>query len=106
MSWFTLALGLIREAATTEVGQEILSDMRPGTRREETRAPAEPVDAWRQAVEQRLRVADRNAEALVRMLNAQNDALLRIQKRQRVWNICLAATVLIMAGALLWVWLR
>ena len=110
MSWLTLALGLIKEAAGTEVGQEIINDMRPGTPRE--RPPQAPqagppaTDAWRRSVEERLNVAGRNTEMLVRMLNAQDEALIRIQKRQRIWNLSLAAGILLAVGALVLLWLR
>ena len=103
MSWLTVALGLIKEAAGTEVGQDIINDMRPGTQRE---PPKPGEDAWRQSVEQRLGVTDRNAEMLVLMLNAQDDALIRIQKRQRIWNLCLAGAIILAGGALVWLWLR
>ena len=105
MSWFTLALGLIREAATTETGQDILNDMRSGTRRGATASPKEPVDPWRQSIERRLGVADRNTESLVKMLNAQDAMLVRIQKRQRIWNVCLTTAIALTAGLLVWAWL-
>lgn len=109
MSWLSLALGLIREAATTEMGQDILRDVRSGASRKRASpkaAEAEPrtIDPWRQSVEDRLNVADRNAEMLVRMLNVQEEALIRIQKRQRIWNLALAGALLT-AIVVLWFWL-
>jgi hypothetical protein len=106
MSWLNLALGLIREAATTDVGQEILSDMRSGGSKGDPRtAPpsdADRVEQWMRSVEDRLAVSDRNTEMLVRMLNTQDDALVRIQKRQRIWNIALGAAILVLGGMLAW----
>ena len=98
MSWVRLALGLIREAATTEVGQEIISDLRSNKSRKRQAPPkdAENIDRWRQAVEERISVVDRNIEMLVGMLNAQDEVILKIQKRQRVWNLVLAGTTLLL----------
>jgi hypothetical protein len=110
MSWFTLALGLIKEAAGTEVGQDIINDMRPGSARDrpKTASEAEPsaTDEWRRSVESRFGVADRNTEMLVRMLNAQDEALIRIQKRQRIWNLSLSGAIILTAIAVVWAWLR
>lgn len=115
MSWLNLALGLIREAATTDLGQEILSDMRTGGPRGDPKtAPpsgsdqvrSDQVGHWMRSVEDRLKVSDRNTEMLVQMLNAQDEALIRIQKRQRIWNIALGAAILAFGGMLAWLWLR
>jgi hypothetical protein len=38
---------------------------------------------------------DRNLEAIVNMLTKQNEALLEINRRQRIWNISLAAAFVI-----------
>ena len=99
MSWVRLALGLIREAATTDVGQEIISDLRSNATNRKRHAPpkdAEHIAQWRQAVEERISVVDRNIAMLVEMLNAQDEVLLKIQKRQRVWNLVLAGSVLVL----------
>lgn len=113
MSWLNLALGLIREAATTDLGQEILSDMRTGGSGSDPKsAPSSDSDRtrndqtgrWMRSVEDRLTVSDRNTEMLVRMLNAQDEALIRVQKRQRIWNIALGASILAIGGMLAWLW--
>ena len=46
--------------------------------------------------DERISVVDRNIEVLVQMLNAQDEVLLKIQKRQRVWNLVLAGSVLLL----------
>lgn len=106
MSWFTLALGLIREAATTEAGQELINDMRPGTARErrspET-GPAQPqAETWALSIERRQEISDRNVEMLVRMVNSQDDVIVRLEKRQRVWNLCLAAALVLVGVLVIW----
>jgi hypothetical protein len=98
MSWVTLALGLIRDVATTEQGQEIINDLRTGGAGRATRgAPnrEEEVGEWRQSVEERLSVTDRNTEMLLHMLNAQDESLAKAQQRQRLWNLILAASILV-----------
>jgi hypothetical protein len=57
-------------------------------------------------VESRLGVGERNMESLVRMLNAQDESLVRIQKRQRVWNLVLAGGLLLALGAVGWLIVR
>lgn len=109
MSWVTLALGLIRDVATTEQGQEIIHDLRTGASGNRTNRSApnreEEVGEWRQSVEQRLSVTDRNTAMLVHMLNAQDENLVKIQKRQRLWNLILAVGILVaIAIPLVW-WL-
>ena len=97
MSWVSLALGLIREAATTELGREIISDLRSNTarKRKETQTDAEQIADWRRSVDERIAIVDRNIEMLVEMLNAQDAMLVKIQKRQRVWNLALATVGLV-----------
>ena len=101
MSWVRLALGLIREAATTDLGQDIIRDLRSNashSNASEKRRPAltdeKQVAEWRSAVDDRMSIVDRNVEMLVKMLNAQDETFLKIQKRQRVWNLVLAGTIL------------
>ncbi len=97
MSWVTLALGLIREAATTELGQDIIRDLRSSKSSQKKRsAPtdAQQVAAWRNAVDERISVVDRNIEMLVQMLNSQDETFIRIQKRQRIWNLVLSGAIL------------
>ena len=48
-----------------------------------------------QSVEERPSIADRNATILVGILNAQQEALIHIQKRRRIWNVALARSVLL-----------
>ena len=106
MSWVRLALGLIREAATTNLGKEIISDLKSNASQKMRATPkdAEHRAEWRRAVDERIGVVDRNIKMLVEMLNAQDETLLRIQKRQRVWNLALSGAiflVLIVIAALL-----
>ncbi len=66
---------------------------------------ARPQAVKRQSVEEGLSVADRDATMLAGILNAQQEALIRIQKRQRIWNLALARGVpLALAVPLVW-WL-
>ena len=100
MSWISLAIGLIREAATTEVGRDIINDLRSnvsGKRRPPPDRPEE-VNEWRQSVEERIAVVDRNVAMLVQMLNAQDEMLIKVQKRQRIWNFVLAGGILVAIG--------
>ena len=97
MSWVRLALGLIREAATTEIGQDIIRDLRSKQSQKKRPAPtdAQQVAEWRSAVDERISVVGRNIEMLVQMLNAQDETFVRIQKRQRVWNLVLSGAILV-----------
>ena len=96
MSWVRLALGLIREAATTDLGQDIIRDLRSNATQKRQAPPsdAQSVAEWRSAVDERISVVDRNIEMLVQMLNAQDEAFVKIQKRQRVWNLVLSGAIL------------
>jgi hypothetical protein len=112
MSWVTLALGLIRDVAATEQGQEIIKDIRSGGPSNRTNRPPpgreerkEEVREWRQSVEHRLSVTDRNVAVLVQMLNAQDESLVKIQKRQRAWNLALGAGILVAIGISIAWWL-
>ena len=102
MSWVRLALGLIREAATTELGQDIIRDMRSNASQKRRPAPtdAQQVAEWRRAVDERIDVVDRNIEMLVQLLNAQDETFIKIQKRQRVWNLILSGAILLALIAL------
>ena len=97
MSWLRLALGLMREAASTEVGQDIINDLKESAfkTRQQGLNQMQNIDQVRAFLEERMTVVDRNMEMLVRMLNAQDEALIQIQKRQRVWNLVLAGGVLV-----------
>ena len=97
MSWLRLALGLMREAASTEVGQDIINDLKESAfkiRRQDLNQ-MQNIDQVRTFLEERMTVVDRNMEMLVQMLNAQDEALIQIRKRQRVWNLVLAGGVLV-----------
>jgi len=107
MSWVGLALGLIRDVAVSQAGQEILRDVRGNAQK---RAPETPsrtdtdLEAWRRAVDERLAVNEKNMAVLVQMLNAQEANFIRIQKRQRIWNLALAAGVgVAIAIPLVWI---
>ena len=97
MSWLRLALGLMREAASTEVGQDIINDLKESAfkSRQQDLNQMQDIDQVRAFLEERMTVVDRNMEMLVQMLNAQDEALLQIQKRQRIWNLVLACGVLV-----------
>ena len=104
MSWLRLALGLMREAASTEVGQDIINDLKESAfkTRQQDLNQMQNIDQVRAFLEERMTVVDRNMEMLVQMLNAQDEAFLQIQKRQRIWNLVLACGVLVaIAGAIL-----
>ena len=103
MSWFRLALGLVREAASTEVGQGIINDLKENTfgARKEALDQMQDISQVRAFLEERMRVVDRNMEMLVQTLNAQHEKLLQIQKRQRIWNITVASGLLVTIAAAL-----
>ncbi len=97
MSWLTVALGLIREAVGTEAGREAISNVRSAIRKDaapEGPKPASRADLESLLAEHRVQV-DRNLEAVVRMLNAQNEKLTETIRRQRIWNIALAAVIVV-----------
>lgn len=106
MSWVGLALGLIRDVAVSQAGQEILKDMRGNPKAPPAGPPKTDaeLDRWRQRVEARQGVHEKNMAMLVEMLNAQEANLVKIQKRQRIWNLALAAAVVV-AIAIPVVWL-
>jgi len=81
MNWMGLALELAREA------------MRTGTTPEPQRQ-SEPSDLGT-ALTQQFALIDRNMDAFVKTLNAHNAKLEQIIRRQRVWNIALAAALMI-----------
>ncbi len=93
MSWLKLAFGLIKEAAGTQIGQEVIDNMRGG--RNKTSEPAAaPLNVEALLAEHRLQI-DRNLEAVVAMLNEQNARLTETVRRQRIWNFALAGGVVI-----------
>ena len=97
MSWFRLALGLVQEAAATEVGQDIINDIRSNafkTRKQDLK-PMTSIDEVKAFLKERLNVQDRNIEMLVQTLNAQHEMLVEMRKVQRVWNLVLAGGVIV-----------
>ena len=93
MSWLRVAFGLIREAAGTETGQEVLSSvLSQGRRNPSSGSGSEQVqmDIGTTLAEHRAQI-DNNLETMVRMLNAQNEKLTLTIRRQRIWNMALAA---------------
>ena len=106
MNWLRLALGLIREAAATPAGQDVIDNMRGAAKRKpagETPEPALDVEAVEAMLAEHRSQVDRNLEAIVRMLNEQNLRLTETVRRQRIWNFGLAAGLLavLIAGFIL-----
>lgn len=98
MNWLDLVLGLAREAATSETGQEILRDLRGTAAKKKDFAGVQDVEGLKLVLEERQVQVDRNFELIVQMLNSQSDRFLKTNRRQRIWNIALAAgTVLAIA---------
>ena len=97
MTWFRLALGLVQEAAATEIGQDIINDIRSNAfkTREQDLKPMTSIDEVKAFLKDRVNVLDRNIEMLVQTLNAQHEMLLEMQKVQRVWNLVLAGGVIV-----------
>lgn len=85
MDWLRVAFGLIREAVGTEAAQP---------QQEPQGIPREPVNLAEILAHHRAQV-DRNLETMVEMLNAQNQKLTETIRRQRIWNIALAAGLVI-----------
>jgi hypothetical protein len=94
MSWLKVAFGILREAAGTELGQEVIGNIRsPGKNKNSEPSAASPgVEAL--LAEHRAQV-DRNLEAVVAMINQQNSRLDASLRRQRAWNLALAAGLVI-----------
>jgi hypothetical protein len=94
MSWLKVAFGIIREAAGTELGQEVIGNIRSSGKNRNSEPSAAPLDVEALLAEHRVQV-DRNLEAVVAMVNQQNSRLDASLRRQRVWNLALAAGVVI-----------
>jgi hypothetical protein len=95
MNWLKLAFGLIKEAAGTEVGQEVINNVRSSIRKEPAGPPPGPaVDIESLVAEHRAQV-DRSLDAIVDKLNEQNTRLEAAVRAQRIWNYALAASVVI-----------
>ena|SRR5438552_7808692 len=94
MSWLKVAFGVIREAAGTQLGQEVIGNIHSSGRNKTTEAEPSPIDMQVLLAEHRAQV-DRNLEAVVAMVNQQNSRLAATIRRQRVWNLTLAAGLVI-----------
>ena len=94
MSWLKVAFGLIREAAGTQIGQEVIQNMRSPARSKASEPAAAPLNVEALLAEHRLQV-DRNLDAVVAMLNEQNSRLTETVRRQRIWNLALAGGLVI-----------
>lgn len=98
MSWLKIAFGLIKEAVGTEAGQEVISKVGSAIRKEPSMGPQssqqEPtvkIEAIEAMIADHRVQVDRNLETIVQMLNTQNTKFLELNRRQRSWNIALAA---------------
>lgn len=94
MNWLKLAFGLIREAAGTQIGQEVIENMRSSARNTTSEPASPPLNVEALLAEHRLQM-DRNLEAIVAMLNEQNARLTETIRRQRIWNFALAGGLVI-----------
>jgi hypothetical protein len=94
MNWFQLAFGLIKEAVTTEQGREVINNVRSAVRGEGQPAPPSASDIHALLVEQRAQI-DRNIEAIVQSLNAQNQRFNDTIRRLRIWNAALTVGLVI-----------
>lgn len=94
MSWLKVALGVIKEAAGTPLGQEVIENLRSSGRDTTSEPEPSPIDMQALLDEHRTYV-DRNLEAVVAMVNQQNARLAETTRRQRVWNLILAAGLVI-----------
>jgi hypothetical protein len=93
MSWLKLALGLIREAAGTDVGQEMINNMRSSARKESPSSGPQHLDVKTLLAEHRIEI-DRNFEVVVARLNEQQAQIQAAIRRQRMWNLALAVGLL------------
>jgi hypothetical protein len=96
MSWLRVAFGLLREAAGTQIGQEVIQDIRSRARSKPSGPAAAPAPLNVEALlaEHRSQV-DRNLEAVVAMVNEQNTRLTATVRRQRTWNLVLGCGLVI-----------
>jgi len=90
MSWLKLAFGLIREAAGTQLGQDVIENIRSTGKNNISEPTPIPIDVQALLAEHSARV-DRNLETIVGMVNEQNSRLAAAIRRQRVWNVALVA---------------
>ena len=94
MSWLKVAFGVIREAAGTQLGQEVIENIRSSGRNKTPEPAPSPIDVQALLAEHRAQV-DRNLETVVVMVNEQNSRLAETIRRQRIWNLTLAAGLVI-----------
>jgi len=94
MSWLKLAFGLIRDAAGSQLGQDVIENIRSSGKNNIPEPTPTPIDVQALLAEHSARV-DRNLETVVAMVNEQNSRLAATMRRQRVWNIALAAGLVI-----------
>jgi hypothetical protein len=99
MSWFKVALGLLSTAVGTDAGRELISNVRSAMRKDAAAPEPSPSPVDMDAVQSLLAAhrseVDRNLDAIVQLLNAQNQKLLDVNRRQRTWNFVLAAGIVI-----------
>jgi hypothetical protein len=94
MSWLKVAFGIIREAAGTELGKEVIGNIRSTGKNKNSEPSPAPLDVEALLAEHRAQT-DRNLEAVVALVNQQNSRLDASLRRQRVWNFALAAGLVI-----------
>jgi hypothetical protein len=94
MSWLKLAFGLIRDAAGSQLCQDVIENIRSSGKNNIPEPTPTPIDVQALLAEYSARV-DRNLETVVAMVNEQNSRLAATMRRQRVWNIALAAGLVI-----------
>ena len=95
MNWVGLAFGLIREAASTEAGREVLNDLRSATFKRTDAKRVQDVESLKAVVEEHRELTDRNIERIVQMVNAQGDAILETRKRQHIVNFVLIIGIIL-----------
>jgi hypothetical protein len=98
MSWLRVAFNLLREAAGTQEGREVIQNVRSAMRKdpEGGTSRTEPdIETFQSLIAEHRNQVDRNIEAIVQMLNAQNAKLTETNRRQRMWNFALAAGIAI-----------
>src|SRR5262249_54667160 len=94
MSWLKLAFGLIREAAGTQLGQEVIGNIRSSGKDNTSETAPIAIDVQALLAEHSARV-DRNLETIVGMVNEQDSRLAATIRRQRVWNVALVAGLVV-----------
>jgi hypothetical protein len=99
MSWLKVALGLISTAVGTEAGREVISNVRSAILKDPPSGEPPPqglnMETVHSLIAKHREEVDRNLESVVQMLNDRNRRLEEIVRRQRIWNIGLAAAVVI-----------